>query len=73
MKHKHLLFFIALAVVLSACEDDQVPSKVIVPEAPVERIEAPDFQADSAYSYIQQQVDFGPRVPNTPEHLACGH
>lgn len=73
MKHKHLLFSIALAVVLSACEDDQVPSKVIVPEAPVERIEAPDFQADSAYSYIQQQVDFGPRVPNTPEHLACGH
>lgn len=30
------------------------------------------FSADSAYSYIKRQVDFGPRVPNTPEHDACG-
>lgn len=28
----------------------------------------PTFSSDSAYSYIQQQVDFGPRVPNTPAH-----
>ena len=32
--------------------------------------EAPGFNADSAYAYIQQQVDFGPRVPNTPGHAA---
>ena len=31
----------------------------------------PAFSADSAYHYIQQQVDFGPRIPNTPEHIAC--
>lgn len=35
-------------------------------------IKAPDFNADSAYHYVKQQVDFGPRVPNTPEHKACG-
>ena len=28
----------------------------------------PAFNADSAYAYIQQQVDFGPRVPNTEPH-----
>ncbi len=32
----------------------------------------PAFSADSAYQYVKQQVDFGPRVPNTPEHVACG-
>lgn len=32
----------------------------------------PVFNADSAYHYIQSQVDFGPRVPNTAEHDACG-
>ncbi len=32
----------------------------------------PDFSSDSAYTFIQKQVDFGPRVPNTPEHDACG-
>ena len=30
------------------------------------------FDADSAYSYIAQQVAFGTRVPNTPTHKACG-
>jgi Zn-dependent M28 family amino/carboxypeptidase len=32
----------------------------------------PDFNADSACQYVRQQVDFGPRVPNTPAHSACG-
>lgn len=34
--------------------------------------EAPAFDADSAYSYISAQVKFGPRVPNTSAHKACG-
>ena len=29
------------------------------------------FSSDSAYQYIQAQVDFGPRVPNTEKHAAC--
>jgi Zn-dependent M28 family amino/carboxypeptidase len=32
----------------------------------------PAFDADSAYSYVAKQVAFGPRVPNTPAHRACG-
>lgn len=31
----------------------------------------PDFQADSAYLFIEKQVEFGPRVPNTEAHKAC--
>ncbi len=33
--------------------------------------EVPTFSADSAWSYVKQQTDFGPRVPNTPAHEAC--
>lgn len=29
------------------------------------------FDADSAYAYVQKQVDFGPRIPNTAAHDAC--
>lgn len=29
----------------------------------------PSFSADSAYQFIQAQVDFGPRVPNTYGHV----
>lgn len=32
----------------------------------------PVFNVDSAYHYLAQQVAFGPRLPNTPEHQACG-
>lgn len=33
---------------------------------------APEFSADTAYQYIEKQVAFGPRVPATPQHKACG-
>jgi len=35
-------------------------------------IKAPEFNADSAYQYIKEQADFGPRVPNTEAHRKCG-
>lgn len=36
-------------------------------------VNVPVFNADSAYLYIKTQVDFGPRVPNTDAHKACGN
>lgn len=42
-------------------------------ETEKEVIKAPSFNADSAYLYIQAQADFGPRVPNTQAHQACGN
>ena len=35
-------------------------------------VNVPQFNADSAYSYVKAQVDFGPRVPGTEAHKACG-
>ena len=35
-------------------------------------VSIPLFNADSAYLYTQQQTLFGPRVPNTQAHVACG-
>jgi glutaminyl-peptide cyclotransferase len=34
-------------------------------------IQTPVFNQDSAYQFIQTQVDFGPRVPNTEAHANC--
>ena len=34
-------------------------------------IERPAFQADSAYHYIEKQMSFGPRVPNSAAHMHC--
>lgn len=40
-----------------------VPMSVIVPI----------FNGDSAYSFVNSQVAFGPRVPNTQAHVDCGN
>ncbi|GAB1416760.1 M28 family peptidase [Paludibacter sp.] len=34
-------------------------------------VNTPSFSADSAYKFVQNQVDFGPRVPNSSSHKAC--
>ncbi len=33
---------------------------------------APLFDADSAYAFVAKQVSFGPRVPGSAAHKACG-
>lgn len=35
-------------------------------------VQVPQFDADSAYQYVQAQVDFGPRMPNSKGHVDCG-
>jgi hypothetical protein len=60
-----------LSFVFTSCEDDKDLVIPPVEEPKVERIIPPAFNADSAYYFIQKQVDFGPRVPNSKEHAAC--
>lgn len=46
------------------------PSTTVVETPPVKKVAVPKFSQDSAYAYIEQQVAFGPRVPNTAAHQA---
>lgn len=60
---------------LLACEDNKKANQAAneVTSPPVSTLApAPAFQADSAYAYVAKQVSFGPRVPNTAAHRACG-
>ncbi|MEJ8803262.1 M28 family peptidase [Pontibacter sp. H249] len=43
-----------------------------VEEAETHVVNAPEFNADTAYALIERQVAFGPRVPNTQAHYATG-
>lgn len=71
MKRKYwIMAFAATVFATVSCNTGR--SKTMKTE-PVEVIKAPEFNADSAYLYIQKQVDFGPRVPNTEGHVACGN
>lgn len=41
------------------------------PKATPKNVVVPTFNRDSALHYVQKQVDFGPRVPNTKAHQEC--
>ena len=34
-------------------------------------VDIPDFDADSAYRYVAEQLEFGPRVPGSKAHSEC--
>lgn len=57
-----LLFLVAFAW---ACSGEKTP-ETTTPEVVIKPY--PSFNADSAYAFIQKQVDFGPRVPGTKGH-----
>lgn len=64
-----LLTAIILATALYSCGTETTKQPANTTPEPVV---APDFNADSAYAFVAKQVEFGPRVPNTPEHDLCG-
>ncbi len=70
---KYLSFaLLVLSLVISSCDSDSSKesktSKVKKISPVQETIQIPTFNSDSAYSYVEKQVLFGPRVPNTEVH-----
>lgn len=68
--------FIGGSSVFTGCSPDKPVTNdsdtvVVPPKGP--RVSGPDFNADSAYAFIEAQVAFGPRVPGTPGNLACAN
>ncbi|MBU6341738.1 MAG: M28 family peptidase [Bacteroidetes bacterium] len=43
----------------------------VLPPPPKPNVSVPDFSADSAFTFVERQLQFGPRVPNTPAHRQC--
>ena len=71
MKQTYLLpLLAAFAITVAACSNSQKASTTAsaVTAKPV----GPDFSADSAYAFCQQQCDFGPRTMNSEAHELCG-
>jgi hypothetical protein len=70
---KQLFFFSPLIVVfLISCHFQEQPkSQDQLQNMRSKTVNVPDFNADSAYQYIKEQLDFGPRVPNSPAHEKC--
>ena len=62
------IFFILASMLTISCGSSNNPASTKAPEGNNITI---SFSADSAYSYIERQVAFGPRVPGTESHTKC--
>jgi len=58
----YLFLSLAFTLLFAACGKGSSDTKTVT---------HPAFSADSAYAYIQAQMDFGPRVPNSAAHAQC--
>ena len=54
-----------------ACGTETTPPAREDISSQAKNVVAPAFSADSAYAYVERQVAFGPRVPNTDGHAQC--
>ena len=63
---KQLLYLIAIPLFVIGCKGGNTND--------VEYVSlAPSFNEDSAYTYIEEQCAFGPRVMNSASHDSCGN
>ena len=69
--NKSILFSFLCFLWLNSCNTPKETTSDNKP--PVITKSVPDFNADTAYFYIEKQTSFGPRVPNTKAHIACGN
>lgn len=71
---KNKLLYISIIILFIGCSDDNDKKEIVTPVVkPIvtKQIDRPQFNPDSAYKYIQKQVDFGPRFPNNEAHGKC--
>lgn len=73
-KNKIMIALLIVALIAGAAFNFLPSNKAEVSETEeIEKVQpvGPDFNADSAYIYLQEQCDFGPRTMNSTAHDKC--
>ncbi|MEY3573725.1 MAG: hypothetical protein RLZZ617_323, partial [Bacteroidota bacterium] len=69
-----LAYVLAGIAVLQSCRWEEKANESESPSHSNETslVSVPEFQGDSAMAWVERQVAFGPRIPGTKAHQACG-
>lgn len=65
---KNSIWILGALFLAIACSSPEKKAESVI-DTPIAK-PYPKFNPDSAYAFIQKQVDFGPRIPETPGHAA---
>lgn len=72
MLFRGILILAAVLIIISGCTSE---TNKTTTERKVEEyqpsVPLPPFNADSAFAFLKQQVDLGPRIPGTKAHAQC--
>jgi Zn-dependent M28 family amino/carboxypeptidase len=66
-----VIILISALILATGCNSTPRQAEKGTESAPKAKVRTPDFNADSAYRFVKEQLAFGPRVPNTPAHEKC--
>ncbi|HNP18878.1 MAG TPA: M28 family peptidase [Fulvivirga sp.] len=64
-------YLLPIIIAFSACQNDK-KQEAESSDLTKKEVYVPSFNADSAYYFVDKQVSFGPRVPNTKGHVETG-
>ncbi|MBE9492283.1 MAG: M28 family peptidase [Bacteroidetes bacterium] len=65
------LIILLIFLIMISCGGNQRRSDQVVDNTVIKKVDVPEFNRDSAFLFVEKQVDFGPRVPNTKAHNEC--
>lgn len=67
MRYLSIIVLIS-GLIIGSCSGDKEKSANTTDEKPARIVQVPPFNEDSAYFFVKTQVEFGPRIPNSPAH-----
>jgi hypothetical protein len=72
MTNKHLIYFASVLLLHNSCSNEtktvQETKQPEVKTPEIKHVTPPDFNADSAYVYVEAQAKMGPREPGSKAH-----
>jgi len=71
MTFNKLLLLLSLVIFSLACKEDPKPKPTTTPVVKKPSVRIPASNMDSLFVFVEKQVQFGHRIPGTPEHVAC--
>lgn len=72
-KSFYLFNLLVLQLFFLGCDNNNNTEKKVENSNEVFERKSPDFNADSAYTFLKTQVDFGPRIPGSKAHESCAN
>ncbi|MEM9981145.1 MAG: M28 family peptidase [Bacteroidota bacterium] len=67
----NIWIYLLIGCMLWHCKENESNEQPDEKESTQPLVKTPAFNADTAYYYIEKQLSFGPRVPNSEAHQAC--